>query len=234
MPSVIDTGAAVAAAVPGGAPAAGVLAVVSTVWKQIGSLFSGSPPVTWEQAHELAIPTATRIVTNLTETFDDAKLQRIFVSYTSKLKSYIKDSPHNPTQKQKFIDAVNREAIDCGGGFKPDGFPFSSLIQVQLAWAVWLHSHWLYGGVSQDEVGNGGALKKFEDSLNPTLILAVQETEGVKATTSGAVSTVQAKPKETVETVEKKHLASLGSFFENPWMIGAVVLVGVFLLMRKG
>jgi hypothetical protein len=211
MPTTVDVISAGAAVVPGGAAVSGVLQVAQTTVRAIGNLFRGSPPVDWTQSNSISVPVATKEVQHLVESLGAENIQKVFDSYVPKLKAYIKGSPHNPTKTDDFINAIDTEAVGMRGGWREDGFPFDVTIQKQLAWAIWLHSMWLFGGVSQDEVGNGGAMKKFEASLVPTLVSAVQEAVGVTVDTSGQQS----------GTTTKVQTASMFSS-----TIGKVALVG--------
>ena len=74
--------------------------------------------------------------------------------------------------------ALDTEAVGMQGGFRVDAFPFDDLPTDQLAWAIWLHALWLYGNVSRDEIANLNALRKFNESLEPTLITAIVEATG--------------------------------------------------------
>lgn len=219
MPFIIDDIAASSAAV------SAISAGATAVWKQIGSLFRGSPPVEWPQANTLAEPTAKTLVANLVSTLGPSKIPAVFHSYVAKLEGYIRSSPHNPNNRDATIRALELEAVGQGGGFRVDGFPFEEAIQVQLAWAIWLHAHWLYGGVSQDEVGNGNALKKFQDSLVPTLIAAVKETTGEEVTRTGTSTTPQATNMFTVNAAK---------LFSSPVAAIAIAGVLVFALVKWG
>jgi hypothetical protein len=223
MPSTVDVISAGAAVVPGGAAVSGVLQIAQSTVRAIGSLFRGSPPVEWAQANSIAMPVATKEVEHLVSSLGAENIQKVFDSYTAKLKAYIKGSPHNPTKTDDFINAVNTEAVGMKGGFRLDAFPFDATNQDQLAWAIWLHCLWLFGGVSQDEVGSGGAMKKFEASLVPTLISAVQEAVGVTIDTSGQ----QAGTTTTVTTA-----SMFSGTFAKLALVGAAI--GLLFFAAKG
>ena len=173
--------AATAATVGGpvGATAGALAVTAATIFDTLKGVFN-SPSPEWPQTNTIAVPTATQLTTRIVNDLGAGVIPSILTAYVAKLKAYIKGSPHNPTQTDNFVAALQTEVIEMNGGFRPDAFPFDTLEQDQLAWAIWLHAHWLYGGVSKNEITNGNANRKFTDSLIPTLQAAVLEATGSK------------------------------------------------------
>jgi hypothetical protein len=169
-------------------PIVAVIAAASSIAQAAGSVFntfktmlSGgvSPSPTWEEVDPIAVSSATKLTQTIVNLAGEENVPAIFASYTPKLRSYIEGSPHNKAQQRGILEALQTEAIEMRPNFTPDAFPFDRIPTDQLAWAIWLHAHWLYEGVSRDEVSNGNALRKFNESLGPTLSAAVSEGSGV-------------------------------------------------------
>jgi hypothetical protein len=217
--------AATAAAVGGpvGATAGAVAVTAATIFDSLKGVFV-SPSPTWTEANILAVPTATQLTTRIINDLGAQNIQKIFDLYVVKLKAYIKGSPHNPTQTDNFINAIDTEAVGMRGGWREDAFTFDVTIQKQLAWAIWLHSLWLYGGVSKNEIPNGNANRKFTDSLIPTLQAAIVEGTGNKIDmTTGANVTEKA----TVTTA-----SMFSGTFAKVALVGAAV--GLLFFAAKG
>jgi hypothetical protein len=226
-------------AVPG-AIATAAAALYDTFKGVLSGSFGVSPRPSWDATNKIANPTASQIVTLIINKVGASSVSDILQSYAAKLIPYIQTSAHSdPTTRAFYAGKVTEEALNMGGGFRLDAFPFDNggdgIVQNQLAWAVWLHAMWLYGNVSQNEIPTGGALKKFQDSLEPTLNAAILETTGTAFDTgsgaTGAGADVGSKVdtgKVVVKTSSVK--ATQASLFSNPIAIVLIVGVVVFFI----
>lgn len=228
--------AAGVAMVPGpGTVIAGVMTAAAAVYDTVTGMFKGlSPSDSWEDTNKIADPTARKLTEKVIYGVGEGKVSIVFNSYVQKLKGYIRSSPHNNTQTENFLRAIDTEAIGMGGGFKFDGFPFPRPEQVQLAWAIWLHAHWLYGGVSHDEIVNKTAYKKFNDSLIPTLVAAVQETTGERFIQAGETVVDGSGGIKTGAGGISSLMVNASNFFSSPVAAIAIAGVLVFALVKWG
>ena len=206
-------GTAAAVGGPVGATVGAVGVGLAGIYDTLKNVFS-SPSPDWEQTNQLAVPMATETARTIIAGVGSDKVPKIITLYAESLKNYIRNSPHNPTQTQNFIAAIDREVI--GGNVRVDAFPFSSLDEIRLAWCIWLHVHWLFGGVSRDEIQNRTAYAKLQASMVATLEQAIYAGSGVKLQP-------KVNPNTGEETLPEKE--SPASMFSWPYM--SIVLIGV-------
>lgn len=154
----------------------------ASVYASVKGFFGGvSPRVSWEQANSIAEPTAKTLTNTIISQVDPAKIPVVVSLYSKKLSAYIASSAHSdPTTRQYFVGAIARE-VPATAEF----LVFTRADDAQLAYAIWLHAVWLYGNVSEDEIGaSQNGLIKFTASLQPTLVAAVEEASGVTVSTT--------------------------------------------------
>jgi len=182
---------AAAIAGPVGVAVGSVATAAASVYDTFSSFLTMglSPRPEWDEANKIAEPTARRIVEAIVDKLGAEAPGKILPSYAERLKQYILTSPHSDAKtRTSYAYAVQTEAVEMQGGFRLDAFAFDRPETVQLAWAIWLHALWLYGNVSKDEVANKNALRKFNESLGPTLAQAIVETTGTQVDTETATN----------------------------------------------
>lgn len=205
---------------------ASIASSASSVYSSLKGMFSGtSPRVTWEEANSVCVPLATKITSETIGALGEDKIPAVFALYAQKVKGYIANSPHNPEQREFYQDQIQTQAVQMSNGFRSDAFPFDVLADQQLAWAVYLHSMWIFEGSSKDEIPNDGAMRKFLASLEPTLFAAIREATGQQVPATPT-------PGGTVVTTTTK----TASVFSSPGsaLLLAGAAIGLIVLVAKG